>query len=80
MLTRRAVLGFASLAAMEESRCEARGDMEMPRGLPESSVRGWRTARAGAAREGSVVVARVRRVIEEVGVSLLSADAGLVVL
>lgn len=83
MLTRKAVLGFASFCAMVERRCEARGDIEMPMGAPESSVRGCRIARAGVAREGSAVVAAVRRayeVTEATGVFFLSACTGLAVL
>ena len=83
MLTRRAALGFASLVAIEERRCEARGDMDIPMGAPESSVRGWRIARAGVAAEGSEVVARVRRArcaAETMGLLFLSAMLGLAVL
>ena len=61
MLTRSALLGLASFCAMLDRRCEARGEMDIPSGAPESSVRGCRTARAGVAAEGSVVVASVRR-------------------
>lgn len=79
MLTRKAVLGFASFCAMLERRCEARGEIEIPKGLPESSVRGWRIARAGVAEEGSAVVARARRVFLMTalsGVDFLNAETG----
>lgn len=79
MLTRKAELGLASFSAMLERRCEARGDMEMPMGVPESSVRGWRIGRAGVATEGSVEEASVRRVLvmtELSGAAFENAETG----
>ena len=61
MVTRKARFGLLSFVAMVCRRFEARGEMDMSMGLPESSVRGFCIAWAGFADDGSEVVARVRR-------------------
>jgi len=61
MLTRSARLGLLSPLDMACRRFDARGEMEMCIGLPESSLRGLRIGCAGRAAEGSEAVASVRR-------------------
>jgi hypothetical protein len=54
-------LGFLSLVDIACKRFEARGDMDMVIGFPESSFRGFKMGCAGFADERSEVVASVRR-------------------
>lgn len=61
MVTRRARLGLLSPDDMACKRFDARGDIAICMGLPDSSLRGFSTACAGRAADGSEDVARLRR-------------------
>lgn len=61
MLTRSARLGFLSPDDIAYSRFDARGDIAICIGFPDASVRGFCTACAGRAADGSDVVAKVLR-------------------
>jgi len=61
MLTRSARFGFLSPDDIAYSRFEARGDIDICIGFPDPSVRGFCTACAGWAADGSDVVANVLR-------------------
>ena len=68
MVTRSARFGFCSPEDIAWSRFDARGDMAILIGFPDSSLRGLYTACAGRAADGSATaVAKARRGMRDDG-------------